>query len=277
MDSTEAAVASHYGRGGDLVAGMIAALRAAGHDVEALQPEALSGADEFHLGGRVATELIAESLALEPGSRLLDVGCGIGGPARTLAARTGAHVTGIDLTPDYVATATQLSRLVGLDGRTSFEVGSALDLPFAAASFDAATMLHVGMNVADKGALAAELARVVRPGGTVVVYDVMRVAEGPITYPVPWAAEEATSFVASPATYVEALTAAGLDVRRRTDRRALVLELLAEAAAAPPPVTLRHLMGEGFPTMVANLAELLRAGVLAPTEIVARSTGGSTP
>ena len=154
---------------------------------------------------------LLDPLGLAPGVAALDIGCGIGGTARTLAARYGARVEGIDLTPEFVAVAEALSRLAGVEG-VAFRTGSATALPFEAARFDLATMLHVGMNVADKAALFAEAARVLRPGGRFAVFDVMRVGPGEIAYPMPWAGSPDISFVETPDAYA-ALAAGGRPAR----------------------------------------------------------------
>ena len=121
--------------------------------------------DEFHIGGRTATDDLMKQLHLADDHRVLDVGSGLGCGARFVAIRYGCRVTGIDLTEEYVETARALSRWTKLDALLSFHHGSALDMPFADGEFDRAYMLHVGMNIPDKAALFAEVARVLRPGG----------------------------------------------------------------------------------------------------------------
>ncbi|HUT49429.1 MAG TPA: methyltransferase domain-containing protein [Alphaproteobacteria bacterium] len=182
--TTENTVARHYTHGG-LEAAIRAALAAAGKDPVALAPGDLAPVDEFHIGGHEATEHLAQTLKITPGMHLLDIGCGIGGAARYFAAASGARVTGIDLTDEYVAVATALADWVGLSGQVSFRQASALDLPFDAGTFDGAAMLHVGMNIADKARLFTEAARTLKPGGRMGVYDVMRIGEGALAYPVP--------------------------------------------------------------------------------------------
>ncbi len=129
-----------------------------------------SCADEFHVGGFEATQAVAAHMDLRPGLRLLDVGSGIGGPARYFAAEHGCHVTGIDITEEFVQVAKSLTRLVKLDHLVEFRQASALQLPFASETFDRAYMIHVGMNLADKAVVFGEVRRVLKA----VLMDSMR-------------------------------------------------------------------------------------------------------
>lgn len=146
-------VAQHYGKGG-LLDRILAALTQAGKDIDHLTIDDLAPVDEFHSRRRLATEELAAMLAPSPTDHVIDIGSGLGGPSRYLARTTGCRVSGVDLTPEFVATATALTQRVGLSDRVDFRVGSALDLPFPDASFDAAWSQNVAMNIAD------------RPGGT---------------------------------------------------------------------------------------------------------------
>ncbi|MGK0277021.1 MAG: MPBQ/MSBQ methyltransferase [Ilumatobacter sp.] len=261
-------VVSHYTHE-EPIDRILASLRAAGFNLDALQPHDLSGVDEFHLGGRLATTELLKSIKLTAPSRLLDVGCGIGGAARTIAGATGCTVNGIDLTPSFVAAATQLSKLVGMADHTTFDVATALDLPFDDGTFDAITVLHVGMNIDDKHALFTELARVLIDGGTLHVYDIMRIGDGDLTWPLPWSSDPSHSFVVRPNDYVAALESAGLQPRQPVNYIELVRTALAAAQANPPSVNLSHLMGPDWSTMFGNLRSALAASAVAPTEIVA--------
>ncbi|MGB1105901.1 MAG: class I SAM-dependent methyltransferase, partial [Candidatus Puniceispirillaceae bacterium] len=187
-----------YYRGQGLAERIFTALTDEGHDISRLTPEILAPYDEFHVGGMAATQRVAGRLHLSPSHRVLDIGCGAGGPARAIAAAHQCHVTGIDLTADFITTGTRLNAACGLQTLVSLHHGSALDMPFGSAGFDRAVMLHVGMNIADKSTLMAEAARVLVPGGLFCAYDVMRVGDGEISFPLPWAPDASVSAVETP-------------------------------------------------------------------------------
>ena len=271
----EQAVARHYAHG-SLEEMILNALAAAGKDVSRLTAKDLAPVDEFHVGGRPATMAFAEQFGLRPGMRLLDVGCGLGGAARYFANEHGCQVTGIDLSGEYVAVANALAALVGLGGRVSCQQGSALALPFAPGSFDGAYMLHVGMNIEDKSRLFAEVRRVLAPAGLFGIYDVMRLADGELSFPVPWASGPESSFVADAASYRRLLEAAGFEVLRERDRRDFALEVFAQmrargAAGAPAPLGLHIVMGASAGQKVKNMMGDITAGLIAPIELICRS------
>jgi SAM-dependent methyltransferase len=269
-------VAAHYGDAA-LAQRLLGALSAAGLDTERLSVDDLAPVDEFHVGGRQATVDFAAQVGLRPGMKLLDVGSGIGGPARYFAQAHECAVTGIDLTDVFVRLATDLSRRAGLAGKTEFRQGSALALPFSPASFDGATLIHVGMNIADKARLFAGVRAVLKPGGVFGIFDLMRIGAGEIEFPVPWADRPETSFVEPAATYRGLLAAAGFTVEKERDRRAFALDFFrqmrarAEAAGGAPPLGPPLIMGPGFQDKLRHVAEAVGRGVLAPVELVARA------
>ena len=158
----------------DLTDRILKAMAAAGIDTERVAPEQLAPIDEFHIGGRAATIHAVAKMGLTADDHVLDVGCGIGGATRYIASTIGCRVTGIDLTPGYIAAAEELARRTGLADRITYRVGSALAMPFADGAFDAALTLHVAMNIKDRAGLYREVARVLKPGGVFCVYDVMK-------------------------------------------------------------------------------------------------------
>lgn len=274
--TTDQVVVQHYGREG-LEQAILAALKAAGKDVAALSPDDLASVDEFHLGWRAQTVSLAERLGLGGDDHVLDIGAGIGGPARCFAARYGCSVVGIDLTPDFVAVAQALTRRCGLANLVSFRLGSALALPFSVGSFDVATLIHVGMNIADKASLFAEARRVLKPGGRFGVYDVMFTdGEVVLPYPMPWAIGPASSFVETPATYLKLLTAAGFAIEAESNRRDATLdqarEMRARAAeSGPPSLGLHVIMGPAAKDRMRNVMDALERDLIAPVEIIARA------
>jgi ubiquinone/menaquinone biosynthesis C-methylase UbiE len=273
--TTEQQVARHYTHG-SLQQAIFDALKAMGKDPDRLTASDLSAADEFHLGWRAATAMLAKDLGLAQDMHVLDVGSGIGGPARFFAETHGCHVTGIDLTDEFVRVAGELTRRCGLGDFVSFQQASALDLPFDADAFDAATLIHVGMNIADKAKLFENVRRVLKPGALFGVYEVMRAGAGEIPYPMPWAETSETSFVEAPETYRRLLIAAGFEVEREENRREFVLKLAGEmrekaAIHGAPPLNLHILMGPASRDRFANVMSTLESGTIAPVEMIARA------
>lgn len=247
-------------------------LRSAGKNLEQLRADDLAAIDEFHLGGREATEALTNFMQLRPGMHLLDVGCGIGGPARYFAER-GCQVTGIDLTDEFVRVAESLTRRVKLDQKVQFRQASALELPFAPATFDGAYTIHVCMNIADKAGVFREVARVLKPGARFTIYDIMRTSDAPLSFPLPWAQTPETSFVASLDDYRRELQAAGFRIDHQRDRRQFAIEfmqrMMAQSASGPPLLGIHVLMGEQAPVMLKNVNMAIASGALAPMELVA--------
>jgi len=278
MATVEPGVARHYDISG-LEQRILDALADTGVDIAHLRAGDLEAVDEFHIGGIAATRELIGQMGLKPGARLLDIGSGVGGPARFAANEAGADVTGIDLTQSYVDIATSLSKRTEMADRTHFVQGSALDMPFADAGFDAAMILHVGMNLPDKKKLMGEAARVLKPGGVFAVYDVMRLKDGALTYPLPWASDESMSFVATPDDYRSAATASGFSVVAERRRGAFAVEFFAatrarmaaaQAEGKKPPPGVGLVMGEDAHTKIANVTAALEGGILAPVELLLR-------
>ena len=268
----EQQVAAHYTRG-KLEERILGALRSAGKNLEQLRPGDVAPIDNFHVGGEQATADLAGFMGLRAGMHLLDVGCGIGGPARFFAGQ-GCHVTGVDLTEEFVRTAQSLTSMLKLEEYAQFRQGSALDLPFEPGTFDGAYMIHVGMNIADKAGVFREVARVLKGGGRFAIFDIMSSGNGALQFPLPWAADPATSFVASVEDYRRALETAGFRIDHQRERRQFALEftktMMERIAASPVPVLGVHvLMGEQAPVMMKNVMAGIGSGALEPVELVA--------
>jgi ubiquinone/menaquinone biosynthesis C-methylase UbiE len=250
-------ISRFYSGPGDLVAAISSALDAAGLDRARLRPADLAQIDEFHIRGRAASLEIIDALGVTAESHVLDLGSGLGGPARTLAELTGCTVTGIDLTPEFCEVAKALSQWTGLSERTRFQVGDATATGLPDAAVDAALTVHVAMNISDKHALYAEAFRVLRPGGRFVVYDVLQGEGGDVHYPVPWANDSSTSFLATPDDMRELLPAAGFEVISEVDSSDESLAWFQQMRAriqrdGPPPVTFAAFLGDAFGQMAAN-------------------------
>jgi SAM-dependent methyltransferase len=255
-------VETHYTRQ-DLGETILTALRAVGKDLERLTPDDLTPVDEFHGGQRPATIRLAELVGFTGTERVLDVGSGIGGPSRFLASRYGCHVTGIDLTAEFCRVAEMLTRLTGMTGQVSYRCGNALDLPFDDGSFDVVWSQNASMNIADRDRLYAEMRRVLKLGGRLVLQEVVAGAGGEPYYPVPWAREPSISFLLSAEATRAKLEAAGFRVVAWQDTtRASLESSLARAQAAasgsPPVLGIHLLIGSDWEAIAKNSARNLQ-------------------
>lgn len=271
-------VRRHYGRAA-LLERIDDGLRASGVDPATATADDLKPVDEFHTGGLGATNALLDQLPIGPRSRVLDVGCGLGGTARHVAQCFDCAVLGVDLTPAYVAAGRALTERAGLADRVELREGSAVELPVEEGSIDVALMLHVGMNLPDKAALMREVARVLVPGGTFGLFDVMSGrGEGALVFPLPWADDPASSFVEPPSAYRAAAEAAGLSVEAERDRGAFALDYFAAVfraaeARGTPPLGIHLLMGEAAGHKLRNYVANVEAGRAAPREMILRRPG----
>jgi SAM-dependent methyltransferase len=258
-------VRDHY-RGAGLIDRLRTALAALGPEDQPLTPERLSGLDQFHTRGLAATAELAKLAGITADTSVLDVGSGVGGPARFLAATYGCQVTGVDLSEAFVDAARYLTGRTGEGGLVSFQVGSALDLPFDSGRFDVVLLQHVAMNIADRARLYREIRRVLRPGGRFATFDVV-LSGGEPHYPVPWARTPDTSFLLTPAATREAIEVAGFRALEWRDDTETAKAWFAQlrAAGPPPSPNLGVVMGPDFAQLAANLGRNLvegRLGVL---------------
>lgn len=268
-------ITAHYTRG-DLLSRLDAMLGDDGVDPTRATLAELAPYDQFHGRGIEATEELGATLAPKAGDRILDVGSGLGGPARWLATQCGCHVTGVDLTPEFVAVARTLSRRLGLEDRVDFQTADALDLPFAAATFDGAYSMNVSMNIADKDAFYRSIHRVLKPGAPLVLSEVAEGSGGTLGFPTPWAATAAASFLSTPDATRSGLIAAGFDVICFEETREQALAFAARARALveqggkPPHRAVILVHGDVARAAMANAARALRDGAFVPIEVLAR-------
>src|SRR6266700_5330769 len=217
----------------------------------------LAPLDQFHTRGILATTELADAAELAPSTRVLDLGCGIGGPARYLAATFGCNVIGVDLSPSVIDAATYLTARCELSDLINFQIGDALHLPFEDAAFDTVFLQHVAMNVEDRAALYAEVRRVLTIGGRFVTYDVV-LRDGDVVYPAPWARDGSTSFLLSEDDTRTALEQAGFKtVLWRNDTQSTLDWFKTAMARSPSEPNLGAGMGPDFPVIIGNLARNL--------------------
>ena len=240
-----------------------AALTALGPEGQRFTPQQLGGLDQFHTRGLAATAQLAELVGITADLSVLDIGSGVGGPARYLAATYGCQVTGVDLSEPFVDAARYLTERTGQSGQVSFQTASALELPFDDGCFDIVLLQHVAMNVADRPRLYREIRRVLKAGRRFATFDVVLIGGEP-HYPVPWARTPATSFLLTPAKTREAIEPIGFRTLAWQDDTEAAKAWFAQVRAPGPlpSLNLGVVMGPDFAQATANLGRNLREGRL---------------
>jgi SAM-dependent methyltransferase len=272
-----AAVERHYGSAG-IAERVLAAFRAANGPDAPVTPEGLAPFDHFHGRGIVATQELAAQLALQPGERVLDIGSGIGGPARWFAAKFGVHVTGVDLTTEFCAAAEALNAATGLADHITIRQGSALALPMPDGAFDAVYSQNVIMNIADKQQFYREAFRALRPGGRLALSNVCAGPAGEPYFPVPWATTRDTSFLATPEAMRADLVAAGFEIVDFRDITAATREAQRRTRERidkgdMPKIAVDIIMGERAPEMQWNSIRSIEDGRTTAIEALVRKPG----
>jgi ubiquinone/menaquinone biosynthesis C-methylase UbiE len=269
-------VTAHYS-GGHLLERLNAALRDDGVDPFRPDIDALAPYDQFHGRGVEATQEMADSLAIAATDHILDVGSGIGGPARYLARRFGCRVTGIDLTAEFCEVARHLTRLLRMDDNVEFHLGNALAMPFADATFAGAYSMNVSMNIADKAGLYREVRRVLKPGGWLMLSEIAKGPGADPDYPTPWARTAEASFLATREDTLRALDAAGFEVLNVRDTREQALaygarsRAMVERGEKPPHRAIQLIHGDIAPQAMANTSRALAQQRVVPIEILGRT------
>jgi SAM-dependent methyltransferase len=258
MNDTTSMVRQHYSAAA-LTDRIKAALAGVTPEDRPLTIAQLAPLDQFHTRGILATVELAGVAGLAPSSRVLDLGCGIGGPARYLAATFGCTVTGVDVSPGFIDAAEYLTARCGLADRVTFQVGDALHLRFEDGAFDRVFLQHVAMNIEDRAALYAAIRRILAPGGRFATYDLV-LRDSDVIYPAPWARNASTSFLRTEAYTRDALENAGFRAILWRDDTQTALDWFKTAMAGPPPSgpNLGVIMGPDFAAMAANLARNIR-------------------
>ena len=255
-------VRDHY-RATGLTERLKTALSVFGPEDQRLTPEQLGALDQFHTRGLAATAELARLAGITADMSVLDVGSGVGGPARFLAAMHGCHVTGVDLSEPFVDAARYLTERTRQSGQVSFQTASALELPFEDGRFDVALLQHVAMNISDRGPLYREIHRVLKSGGRFATFDVV-LNRGEPHHPVPWARTPATSFLLTAIATRDAIEAAGFRTLTWQDDTEAAKTWFAQlrASGPPPSPNLGVVMGPDFAQLAANLGRNLMEGRL---------------
>ena len=256
-------VRDHY-RATGLPERLKTALVAFGPEDQQLTHQQLAGLDQFHTRGLAATAELGKLTGITADMSVLDVGSGVGGPARFLAATYGCRVTGVDLSEPFVDAARYLTKRTGQSEHVSFETAGALDLPFDDGAFDVALLQHVAMNIADRARLYREIRRVLKSGGKFATFDVVLNGEAEPLYPVPWARTRDTSFLLTAAATRDAIEPAGFRTLVWQDDTEAAKAWAAQLRAAwpPPSPNLGVVMGPDFAPLAANLGRNFMEGRL---------------
>ncbi|MEM8731678.1 MAG: methyltransferase domain-containing protein [Pseudomonadota bacterium] len=261
----ETIVSAHYA-GDNIAARIIDALGLQAAGPGSVSVDTLFPADQLHHGGVGLTERMAEAAGLSSGQVVLDSGSGIGGSGRFLADRFDCQISAVDLSPDFVETAQELDRLVGLSGRITHQVGSVTDLPFASDQFDVVWCQNVTMNVEDKSTMFAEAFRVLKPGGVYVLSHIASTGDAPIDFPAPWARTQESSFTTPPDLFLQALADAGFSGAKAEPK--------GDSAPPPPPPDAKAdespAMGENMSLRRENMMRAVEDGRLVTMLVTAR-------
>ncbi len=250
------------------------AIKNSGKSLENITSEDLAQLDEFHIGGRIATQHLIEQLNFQPADTLLDIGCGLGGASRFVAINYGNSVTGIDATEDFVLTGNMINQWLNINHLVNLIHGDASKLVFKNGTYDGGFMLHVGMNIKQKETLFRQISRVLKPGSMFGIYDVMRTGKGNLAYPVPWAMKEQYSFLDSLENYITALESVGFKILDINNRKNFALAFFKkqkekqEKGNLHQKIGLHLLMKEAASIKGRNLVKNIHANLISPFEII---------
>jgi len=267
-------ISEHYTRDGILNA-ISDAFLSVGINPDSLTTKDLAPVDHFHGRGLAATEDLLAALYVEADHYVLDMGCGIGGPARHMAEVAGCRVSGIDLTESFIEVADELTRRAGLNGQVDFQCANALDLPFENETFDRVYTQNVSMNISDKEAFFRSAYRVLKPGGIFGAYELAAGPEAPPTYPVPWAEVAENSFLSTPSATRNVIEGVGFEIVDFSDLTAEALEFFQQSREkikkeGPPKLGTHLILGPRAKVMMRNMADNVEEQRVMPIQIICR-------
>ena len=268
-------VTEHYSEKSNLYNIIAEALRKEG-SIDNVTVDHLAPIDEFHIGGREATNDFINQLNITEHHKVLDIGCGLGGPSRFVASKFGCKVIGVDLTPEFISCGRKLTEMVNLTDKVELLTGSALDLNSVLAKddlFDRAFMLHVGMNIENKSLLLSEIASKLHPGGLLGIYDVMKFGDNShedLEFPVPWTNNIKDNHATTPEEYKNAIEKAGMKLVCERNRYEFAVEFFSKMKGKKvvPSIGL-HLIMNDFPLKTGNMLKNLKNCRIAPIEMIA--------
>lgn len=265
MENLNQNIEDHYLKEG-LFEDIVHRLKVQNIDLNNVKRSDIAGVDEFHVRGAAVSRELANGININ-GLKVLDVGCGLGGPCRMLADEYNCQTTGIDLSKEYIRTANKLSELVNLNNKTTFIQGNATELPFEDNHFDVVWTQHVQMNVPNKKKFYYEINRVLKSGGYFLFYDILKKGNGEINYPMPWASDSNLSFLFKSEKMNYFLEEFGLTKKQSTNQTQAGIDFLDALdnklkESGPSKMGLNVLMGETTKPKLMNLLYHLKRGKL---------------